>query len=133
MVQSGDLYAVLGVPPSATQEQVRRAYRALMRLHHPDTRDASASSGRRQEPAQTQVPGLVGDQRDEALQRVVGAYAVLGDPELRAAYDRARRGQAGQPVEVRRRAASRRVGDEGEPAIRVGPVRWHGSGRGRPG
>ena len=79
MVQSGDLYAVLGVPPSATQEQVRRAYRALMRLHHPDTRSESASS----EPAQKHAPGL--------------------------------------------------VGDEGEPAIRVGPVRWHGWGRGRPG
>jgi len=29
-------YEVLGVPPSATPEEIRRAYLALARLHHPD-------------------------------------------------------------------------------------------------
>ncbi|WP_374968168.1 J domain-containing protein [Terrabacter sp. BE26] len=130
MAHSGDLYAVLGVPPSATQEQVRRAYRALLRLHHPDARAESASSGQGQ--GQLQGQGLGGDERDEVLQRAIAAYAVLGDPELRAAYDRARRGRPGQPVEVHRSDPRRWVGDEGERDIRVGPVRWHGSGRAGP-
>ena len=35
-----DLYAVLGVAPTASPVQITRAYRALLFRHHPDTRDA---------------------------------------------------------------------------------------------
>src|SRR5262245_31861705 len=31
-----DLYAILGVPRSATEQEIRKAYRALARKHHPD-------------------------------------------------------------------------------------------------
>jgi hypothetical protein len=58
-------YDVLGVPPSATQAEVRAAYRAAARNHHPD------------------AGGDPGSMR--ALNR---AWAVLGDPVRRAAYDR---------------------------------------------
>lgn len=33
---TSDLYAVLGVAPAATTEQIVRAYRDLARRHHPD-------------------------------------------------------------------------------------------------
>lgn len=33
-----DPFAVLGVPPDATPQEVNRAYRRLMRRYHPDTR-----------------------------------------------------------------------------------------------
>ena len=115
MTQRADLYAVLGVAPTATQEQIRRAFRALMRRHHPDTRGSGATPG-------------AGANGDAAFQRAVAAYAVLGDPQARADYDRTRRGHAtpgGQPVVVRRAEPGVRAGEDVQPAIRVGPVRWH--------
>jgi DnaJ domain len=58
-------YDVLGVPPSATQAEVRAAYRAAARDHHPD---AGGDAGR--------------------MRALNVAWAVLGDPVRRAAYDR---------------------------------------------
>ena len=68
-----DPYAVLGLPPTATPDEIRRAYRSQVRTHHPDTRTAPQSLA----PA------------DEQLRRVLAAYAMLRDPERRARYDRA--------------------------------------------
>jgi curved DNA-binding protein CbpA len=68
-----DLYAVLGVPPDATQALIDHAYRALVRRYHPDSRSpadaAQASSD------------------DVSLRRVMGAYRVIGNPDRRADYD----------------------------------------------
>lgn len=57
-------YAVLGVDETATQEQIRTAYRALVKATHPD------AGG---DPA-----------RFDAVSK---AYAILRDPDLRAQYD----------------------------------------------
>jgi len=62
-----DLYAVLGVSPGATQEEIRRAHRRLARRFHPDGGAEAASSTRFYE-----------------LQE---AYQVLSDPMHRRAYD----------------------------------------------
>jgi curved DNA-binding protein CbpA len=68
-------YDVLGVRPDAGPAELRRAYLALARRHHPD-RHAG-------DPAETA--------RAEArMQQVNAAWAVLGDPETRARYDRQR-------------------------------------------
>jgi hypothetical protein len=64
-------YDVLGVPASATQAEVRAAYRAAARDHHPD---AGGDPGR--------------------MRALNVAWAVLGDPVRRAAYDRALAGHA---------------------------------------
>ena len=69
-----DLYAILGVAPSATQAEISHAYRAMLRRHHPDTRDPA-------DEAQSAMS-------DAALQQVLAAYTVLGDPTRRADYDR---------------------------------------------
>ncbi|EMY32674.1 DnaJ domain-containing protein [Arthrobacter crystallopoietes BAB-32] len=82
-----DLYAILRVPPTASQEDIRRAYRALLREHHPDLhKQQDAVSARRQA---------------RIMAAILHAYKVLSDPERRAAYDRNRRqadyrDQAGQ-------------------------------------
>lgn len=74
-----DLYAVLGVDPDASGEQLTHAYRALLRRHHPDTRPIT--------PDAHDHPHV----EDARLQQVIHAYTVLRDPAQRAHYDRQRR------------------------------------------
>lgn len=62
-----DYYAVLGVPRTATQDEVRRAYRLLARKHHPDV-DKSAGATQR-------------------FQQITEAYEVLKDPKTRQRFD----------------------------------------------
>lgn len=63
-----DYYAVLGVPRTADEKQIKSAYRKLARKYHPDVnKDASA---------------------EEQFKRVSEAYEVLSDGEKRAQYDR---------------------------------------------
>ncbi|MFD1211341.1 J domain-containing protein [Arthrobacter sp. GCM10027362] len=73
--QLPDLYAVLQVDRTASREEIRRAYRRLLRSFHPDLQ----SSRGEDEPAHAA----------RSLREVMEAYAVLGDPERRAEYDRA--------------------------------------------
>ncbi len=61
-----DLYAVLGVARAATGAEIRRAYRRLALLHHPD----------RAGPAGAPV-----------FTRIAEAYRMLSDPTARTAYD----------------------------------------------
>jgi hypothetical protein len=69
-VASGDdLYALLGVPPDASDDDIRHAYRALARAHHPDANPDES--------------------RADGFRRVAAAYEILGDERERAAYDRA--------------------------------------------
>lgn len=65
-----DLYGVLGVSPLATQEEIRHAYRKLVRRFHPDSGSEESSV--------------------ERFQEVQEAYRVLGDLARRQAYDRRR-------------------------------------------
>jgi curved DNA-binding protein len=60
-------YEVLGVPRDATQEVIKSAYRKLARKYHPDVSKLADAETRFKELGE--------------------AYAVLKDPEKRAAYD----------------------------------------------
>lgn len=62
-----DYYKTMGVARDATQDEIKRAYRKLARKYHPDVTDDPAGEKRFKE---------IGE-----------AYAVLKDPEKRAAYD----------------------------------------------
>jgi curved DNA-binding protein CbpA len=68
-----DPYAVLGLSPTATPDEIRCAYRNQVRAHHPDTRTRPQS-----------LPSA-----DQQLARILAAYDLLRDPERRARYDRA--------------------------------------------
>lgn len=68
---SVDPYAVLQVSPTAEQEVLHAAFRALAMKYHPD-RDSSARASRR-------------------MMELNQAYAMVREPQLRAQLDRARR------------------------------------------
>lgn len=107
-----DLYAVLGVSPSATQAEISRAYRALLRRHHPDTRPQDDESQ--------------GDASDEALNQILAAYAMLHDPHQRRDYDRELRRQA-PPTSRKPHQGPAPNGPYGQQPIIAGPVYWHPS------
>jgi curved DNA-binding protein len=64
-----DYYTVLGVARTASEKDIKSAYRKLARKHHPDVNP--------------------GDKKSESLFKEIGeAYSVLSDPEKRKKYDR---------------------------------------------
>lgn len=106
IMRGGDPYALLGVPHDASTSEITRAYRHLVRAHHPDTAPS---------------PQLA----DSAvLARLAAAYALLRDPSRRADYDR----RHPSPRTVRESSPSAATGRSGPPDLRIGPVRRHPSG-----
>jgi curved DNA-binding protein len=63
-----DYYAVLGVPRTASQAEIKRAFRKLAREHHPDVRPGDGAAERR-------------------FKEISEANEVLSDPEKRKRYD----------------------------------------------
>ncbi|ASN19342.1 J domain-containing protein [Arthrobacter sp. YN] len=122
-----DHYATLHVSPDATTREITRAYRTLLRTHHPDTRQ-KVDDGDTTSAADLQE-----------LHTIMQAYVVLSDPGKRAAYDRARSGipgrAAGTPVKVRvhrhqpAASAASAEGDREQPPLSFGPTRWEPSFR----
>ena len=67
-----DYYADLGVPSTATAEEIKKAYRKLARTHHPDANPDDPKS-------------------EERFKEISAAYDVLADEKRRAEYDELRR------------------------------------------
>nr|WP_256128114.1 J domain-containing protein [Arthrobacter sp. SDTb3-6] len=111
-----DFYAVLHLGPDATGAEVGRAYRSLMRRHHPDTRPSPATS----EQACLER---------EQLTQIMDAYTVLADPVQRARYDRGQLAKAGAAASHPGPSNGARVfkpgsPTHGQPPIVAGPLRW---------
>ena len=62
-----DFYQILGVPRTATQDEIQQAYRKLARQHHPDV---------------NKDPGA-----EDRFKEISEAYDVLSDPQTRRRYD----------------------------------------------
>jgi molecular chaperone DnaJ len=67
-----DFYAVLGVSAQATDAEVKKAYKKLLRDNHPDTKPGDAAA-------------------EERFKAVSRAKEVIGDPATRKEYDEFRR------------------------------------------
>ncbi|MFC4112702.1 molecular chaperone DnaJ [Nonomuraea zeae] len=66
-----DYYAVLGVPKTATADEIKKAYRKLARQYHPDTNQGDSA-------------------KETKFKEVSEAYDVLSDSKRRKEYDEAR-------------------------------------------
>src|SRR5690348_18452491 len=64
-----DYYETLGVPRTASQAEIKKAFRKLAREHHPDKKPGDKEAERR-------------------FKAVNEAHAVLSDPDKRKKYDR---------------------------------------------
>lgn len=62
-------YLLLGIPPDASQRQIKSVYRTLAKRFHPDRNKGSEAAA-------------------ELFRQVNDAYRVLSDPKQRAAYDK---------------------------------------------
>jgi curved DNA-binding protein len=69
-VKFRDYYEVLGVPRTATAEEIKRAYRQLARKHHPDLQPAAERT-----------------KAAERVKEINEAYEVLSNPDKRSKYD----------------------------------------------
>jgi molecular chaperone DnaJ len=72
MAQTKDFYATLGVSSSASQDEIKKAYRKLAKKYHPDANANDAKAG-------------------ERFKEISEANNVLSDPGKRKQYDEMRR------------------------------------------
>ncbi|KAI8384327.1 DnaJ domain-containing protein [Radiomyces spectabilis] len=77
MTNLPDYYSILDIPETATQEDIRQAYKKQALLHHPDRLPDTATAAERAE--QTRQFQLIAD-----------AYYILSDSTRREAFDRNR-------------------------------------------
>lgn len=64
-----DYYEVLGVAKTCTQDEIKKAFRDIAKVHHPDRNPGNKES-------------------EDLLKGAAEAYSVLSDPEKRQMYDR---------------------------------------------
>src|SRR5215475_1487169 len=69
MSSKRDYYEILGVPKTATDEEIKKAYRKLAIKFHPDKNPGDHTA-------------------EEKFKELGEAYEALSDPQKRAAYDR---------------------------------------------
>lgn len=73
-----DPYSVLGVAKSASEAEIKKAFRALAKKHHPDTKGGDEAAQKK-------------------FQEISAAYDILGDKEKRAKFDRGEIDANGNP------------------------------------
>jgi len=72
MAQQKDYYQILGVAETATEEEIKKAYREIAKKHHPDRNPGDTAA-------------------EEKFKQASEAYETLGDKEKRSKYDQMRK------------------------------------------
>ncbi len=73
-----DPYQVLGVAKTASEAEIKKAFRSLAKKHHPDTHPGDETAKKR-------------------FQEISAAYDILGDKDKRAKYDAGEIDESGNP------------------------------------
>jgi DnaJ-class molecular chaperone len=73
-----DPYDVLGVSKTASEAEIKKAFRGLAKKHHPDTKGGDATAQKK-------------------FQEISGAYDIVGDKEKRAKFDAGEIDASGNP------------------------------------
>ena len=68
MAEKRDYYEVIGVPKTASEDEIKKAYRKLAKKYHPDLNPNNKEA-------------------EAKFKEVNDAYEVLSDPEKKAKYD----------------------------------------------
>lgn len=66
-----DLYSILNIAPTATADQIKRAYRSMAKKYHPDKNSEHLATA-------------------DTFRTIKEAYETLGNPTKRMAYDKLR-------------------------------------------
>lgn len=103
-----DPYATLGISRSASQDDIRAAYRKLAKLHHPDLNPGNAAA-------------------EEKFKILAAANDLLSDPDKRARFDRGELDAAGQERPSGPNYREQAEGSAGQRYSHSGPQAWEGA------
>jgi molecular chaperone DnaJ len=101
MAQTKDFYAVLGVPSTATQDEIKKAFRKLAKKNHPDANanDPKAAEKFKEISEANNVLGDVGKRKQYDEMRRLGAFGGFGGPSSspRGGYSQRTSSPGGNP------------------------------------
>ena len=98
MQATKDLYELLGLSRGASQDEIRKAHRKLVREYHPDANPGDRSA-------------------EERFKNIQHAYEILSDPQKRQEYDKKLHASSrGGPSKSRARAGGK-TGGESNPKV----------------